>query len=143
MTFTVTVGALTMTAPDTANLGSGAPGATITGSLGTVVVTDGRALLGATWATTASATNWTTGVGTAAETIPATDVGLNPGAITTPPVTGLATGTPITLNGIPAPDVTLATDGDSTATWDPTVTVAVPVSATGGLYSSILTQSVS
>jgi hypothetical protein len=143
VTFTVTVGALSMTAPATADLGSGAPDTTISGALGSVVVTDDRALLGATWTTTASATDWTTGGGTAAETIPATDVGYDPGAITTTPVTGLATGTPITLAGTPAPVVTLATDGDNTATWDPTISVAVPVTATGGVYTSTLTQSVS
>jgi hypothetical protein len=143
VTFTVTVGALSMTAPATADLGSGAPDTTITGALGTVAVTDDRALLGATWTATASATDWTTGGGTAAETIPATDVGYAPGAITTTPATGLATGTAITLAGTPAPVVTLATNGDNTAAWDPAIAVAVPVTATGGVYTSTLTQSVS
>ncbi len=44
VTFTVTSGALTMTAPGTAKFSSGGPGSTIKGSLGTVSVTDGRAL---------------------------------------------------------------------------------------------------
>jgi hypothetical protein len=61
MTFTVTTGALTMTAPPTANLGSGAPGTTISGPLGSVLVTDNRALLSAAWTATASSTNFTTG----------------------------------------------------------------------------------
>ena len=68
-----------MTAPDTVDLGSGAPGTTISGTLGTVTVTDDRALLAAAWTATASATDWTTGGGTPAETIPATDVGYDPG----------------------------------------------------------------
>src|ERR1700733_5870669 len=45
MTFTVTVGGLTMTAPGAANIGSGAPGTTISGPLGTVPVTDAPPLL--------------------------------------------------------------------------------------------------
>jgi hypothetical protein len=143
VTFTVTVGALSMTAPDTAVLGSGAPGTTITGSVGTVVVTDDRALLGATWTASASATAWTTGGGTGPETIPATDVGYDPGGITTTPNDGLATGTPITLAGTPASVVTAATNGDNTATWVPTLAVAVPVTAVGGIYAGTLTQSVS
>jgi len=143
VTFTVTVGGLSMTAPASVDLGSGAPGSTTAGPLGTVTVTDLRGLLGATWTATASATDWTTGAGTAAETVPATDVTYTPGTITTTPVAGLATGHTITLAGTPQTTVTLATNGDNTATWDPALAVAVPTSATGGVYSSTLTQSVS
>lgn len=53
VTFTVTVGELSLTAPSTADLGSGAPGTTITGALGPVTVTDDRALLSAAWTATA------------------------------------------------------------------------------------------
>jgi hypothetical protein len=142
VTFTVTSGALTETAPTTANLGSGAPGTTISGALGAVTVTDDRALLSASWTATASASDWTTGAATAAETIPATDAGYDPGSITT---TGTitATGTPITLSGTATPDVTGTNGvGDDTASWDPTISVAVPASAVGGAYTGTLTQSV-
>jgi hypothetical protein len=99
VTFAVTSGELSMTAPVSADLGGGAPGTTINGKA--VTVTDDRALLSAAWTTTASASDWTTGSGTPAETIPATDVGYNPGSVTT---TGTitATGTPITLAGTAA-----------------------------------------
>ena len=83
VTFAVTTGALSMTAPTGANLGGGAPGTTITGSLAAVTVTDDRALLTAAWTATASASDWTTGGGTPNETIPAGDVGYTPGTITT------------------------------------------------------------
>lgn len=143
VTFTITSGALSMTAPTTADLGSGAPGATISGALGAVTVTDDRALLSAAWTTDASSTDWTTGTRTTNETIPATDVGYDPGSITT---TGTitATGTPITLGSGPAAVVTgSAGVGDNTAAWDPGISVAVPPSAVGGVYSGTLTQSVS
>jgi hypothetical protein len=143
VTFTVTVGLLTMTAPTGADLGSGAPGTTITGALGSVTVTDDRALLTAAWTATASATDWTTGGATANETIPATDVSYTPGTITT---TGTitATGSNITLSGANQTVVTgTAGVGDNTATWNPTLAVAVPASAVGGAYTSTLTQSVS
>ena len=143
VTFVVTSAALTMTAPATVSLGSGAPGTTISGGLGAVTVTDGRALLSASWTADASATNWTTGAGTPAETIPATDVGYDPGSITT---TGTitATGTPITLSATATPVVTgTAGVGDNTARWVPTISVAVPASAVGGAYSGTLIEAVS
>jgi hypothetical protein len=143
VTFTVTSGSLAMTAPVSVDIGSGAPGTTISGALGTVTVTDGRAALDAAWTTIASSTDWTTGGATPAETIPAGDVGYNPGSIST---TGTitATGTPITLSGTAAPVVTgTAGIGNNTAAWDPTLSVAVPAAAVGGAYTATLTQSVS
>jgi hypothetical protein len=143
VTFTVNSGALSMSAPVSVDLGSGAPGTTISGSLGAVSVTDDWALLSASWTATAASTDWTTGGATPTETIPATDVGYDPGSITT---TGVitATGTPITLSGTPAPVVTGTNGvGDNTATWNPAISVAVPASAVGGTYTGTLTQSVS
>ena len=143
VTFTVTTGALSMSAPVSAVLGSGAPGTTISGALGAVTVTDDRALLEASWTTTASSTNWTTGGGTPAETIPATDVGYDPGSITT---TGTitATGTPVTLANTAAPVVAgTAGVGNNTASWNPELSVAVPAAAVGGVYAGTLSESVS
>src|ERR1700722_10484964 len=74
VTFTVTVGLLSMTAPTSADLGSGAPGTTISGLIGPVTVADNRALLAAVWTATASSTAFTTGaVPTQDQTIPASD----------------------------------------------------------------------
>jgi hypothetical protein len=141
VTFTVTTGALTMTAPASVNLGSGAPGTTISGSLGTVTVTDDRALLNASWTATASSTAFTTGGGTGNETIPASDVTYAPGDITT---TGTitTTGSTITLSGASQTTVSATAGvGNNTASWDPTLTVAVPAAAVAGLYTGTLTQS--
>ena len=141
LTFTVTSGLLSITAPGAVDLGSGAPGTTISGQLGPVTVTDDRALLSADWTVTASSGDFTTGGGTPDETIAADEAGYDPGAITS---TGTidATGTPITLSGTPAPVVTGTDgDGDNTATWDPTISVAVPANAVGGIYTGTLTQS--
>jgi hypothetical protein len=155
VTFTVTAGALSLSAPGTANLGSGAPGSTISGPLGgdvlgpSVVVTDDRALLAASWVASASATAWTTGGATPLEIIPVTDVGYAVGSITT-------TGT-ITATGTDRPAGTAAGDfsgvaqavvtgtagsGNNTAGWNPVISVAVPASAVGGIYTGTLTQSV-
>ena len=91
------------------DLGSGAPGTTISGALGPVTLTDDRALLSASWTVEASASDFTTGGGTPAETIPAIDVSYDPGSITT---TGTitATGTPVTLSGTAQPVVTAQFD---------------------------------
>ena len=143
VTFTVTSGALSMTAPATSNLGSGAPGGTISHDLGVVTVTDDRALLSAAWTATASSTAFITGGGTPNETIPASDVNYNPGEITT---TGTitATGTTVTLSGLPQAVVTgTAGSGNNTASWDPGLVVSVPSSNAGGVYTGTLTQSVS
>jgi hypothetical protein len=139
VTFTVTVGGLTMTAPTAADLGSGAPGSTIAGHLGTVAVTDARALASAAWTVTASSTPWTSG----AATIPASDANYDPGFIV-PTGTITTTGSDITLSGLPQTVVAgTAGTGDNTASWNPTISVLVPASAIGGLYTATLTQSVS
>jgi hypothetical protein len=143
VTFAVTSGELSMTAPVSANLGSGAPGTTISGEIGAVTVTDDRALLSAAWTASASSTAFTTGGSTPAETIPATDATYSPGTITT---TGTITATPteITLDGEPQTVVAgTAGVGNNTASWDPTLAVAVPAQAVGGTYTGTLTQSVS
>jgi len=106
-------------------------------------VTDARALLAASWTATASSTNFTTAGGTPAETIPATDANYDPGPITT---TGTitATGTDITLSNAAQVVVAgTAGSGDNTASWNPTIAVNVPLAAVGGLYTAILTESVS
>jgi hypothetical protein len=143
VTFTVTSGLLTITAPATANLGSGVPGGTITDTIGNVTVTDNRAQLAASWTATASSTNWTTGGGTPAETIPATDAAYRPGAVTT---TGIITASPfdITLSSGAQTVVTgTGGTGDNSATWDPTLEVSAPDAAVVGSYTATLTEAVS
>jgi hypothetical protein len=158
VTFTVTsAGTLSMTAPASVNLGTGAVGGTITGVLSGVgpdpvpvptVVTDDRALDAASWTVTASSSDWTTGAGLPVETIPAADVTYAPGTIAT---TGVitATGTDITLANAAAPpalDPTVVAGtagiGDNSATWNPTIAVHVPAGAVAGDYTGTLTQSV-
>ncbi|MFD7478580.1 hypothetical protein ACFV8Z_42405 [Streptomyces sp. NPDC059837] len=138
VTYTVTSGALTLSVPASANLGSGAPGTEISAPIGPVTVTDDRALLTATWTVTASETDFTT----SGSTLPASSAEYDPGSITT---TGTitATGTPVTLSHTATPVVTGTSGvGDNTATWNPKVTVNVPAGAVGGAYTGTLTQSV-
>jgi hypothetical protein len=145
LTFTVSTGGLDMTAPDSMDLGTGAPGTTIgPTAIGDVEVIDGRAALGATWTASVSSSDFTTGTATPAETIPVAAGTYDSGAATT-------TGT-LTLSG-PLPAFPLAggaqtvftataINGDNTATWDPSLSVAVPAGAVGGAYTGTLTHSV-
>ncbi|MFJ8440003.1 hypothetical protein [Kitasatospora griseola] len=138
VTFVVTSGALTLSVPVSAVLGSGAPGTSISAPIGPCTVVDDRALLSASWTVTASETDFSNG----ASTIPATDATYAVGSVTTTGVITVTT-TNITLSNS-AQTVVTGTGGvgDNTATWDPTVTVNVPPSAVGGLYTGTLTQSV-
>lgn len=143
MTFAVTSGALTLTAPSSANLGSGTPGSNITGLLGPVTVNDDRALLAASWTATASSTDFTTGGGTPGETIPASAVTYDTGTVSH---TGIITidAFDITLSNSAQTVVTgTAGTGNNSATWDPSITVAVPAGAVGGTYTGTVTDSVS
>ena len=138
LTFTVTTGALTVSAPASADLGAGAPGTTISAEIGPVTVTDDRALASASWAVTAAETDFTAG----AQVIPASDASYMPGAITT---TGTITVTGLNLtlaNSAQDAAIGSAGVGDNTAGWDPVVSVHVPADAAGGTYTGTLTQSV-
>jgi hypothetical protein len=143
VTFAITSGALTMTVPGAANLGSTAPGVDISAQLGAVSVQDNRALLTAAWTVTAADSAFTTGTATPAETIPASALSYSPGSITTSG-TITATGTNITMSGTPATVVAGSSGvGNNSAAWNPTITVDVPASAVFGTYTGTVTHSVS
>ena len=150
VTFTVNSGELTMTAPTAADLGSGTgsqtglPGTSISGNLGTVTVTDDRAALDAVWTATASATSFTTGTATTAETIPATDLDYAPGTITVISGTVTTDGLPITMSNAAQPVVDATNiEGDNQVSWNPLITVHIPANAVTGEYSGTISESVS
>jgi hypothetical protein len=138
VTFTVTTGALSLSAPVSAVLGSGAPGTVIAAPVGSCTVTDDRALASASWTVTAAETDFASGV----QIIPAGAATYTPGTVTT---TGVITATPSTVTLSNSAQTVLTGSsgvGDNTASWDPTISVSVPASAVGGAYSGTLTQSV-
>jgi hypothetical protein len=135
-------GPLSITAPASADLGSGPPGGTIQASLGTVQVTDGRGF-GADWSAAVSSSNFS--AGGPAETIPVSDATYAIGGLNT--ATGPATFgfvPELGLSGNPQ-DVVNATnvDGNTTVTWNPVIQVTVPAGAVGGSYSATIVHSVS
>ncbi len=144
VTVAVMAGALSMTAPVSASLGSVAPGGSISASLGTVQVTDNRGF-GADWTATVSATGFTTGNGTAPETIPVGDAFYDITGFGS--TTGSATFAAVpdtNLSGTPQPVVSATNvGGASSATWDPLIDVHVPAAAVAGQYTATIVHSVS
>ncbi len=144
VTVPVMAGTLSMTAPVSADLGITGQGGSASASLGTVQVTDTRGF-GAGWTATVLATGFTTGTGTALETIPAGDAFYD--------VTGFGSTTgsanfsvvPETNLSIDPQPIVSATNvgGDTSAIWDPLIDVQVPATAIAGQYTATIVHSVS
>jgi uncharacterized repeat protein (TIGR01451 family) len=140
----VVIGLLSIATPASADLGTAAPGGTISAGLGIVQVTDNRAGL-AGWTATASSTDFTTGGGTAPETIPVHDVFYLINGFASASSSATYTPAPVTDLSATAQAVVTATNvhGDNFASWDPVIQISAPVRAAGGIYSGIITHSVS
>jgi hypothetical protein len=147
-TFALGAGALAISVPASASLGSGIPGTTMTGSLGTVTVTDLRGALVGSWTASVTSTDFTTGTATAAETVDKANVSYASGAATSSSGTGVML--PGQLTTLLAQSLSVsrtafsatATVGNTAAVWIPTVSVAVPAGAVAGTYSGTLTHSI-
>lgn len=149
-TFTLTGGALSITAPASKALGSVATGSATTASaqLGSVAVGDARGALLGSWTTSVSSTDYTTGGATANETIAKANADYWSGAATA--TTGVGTFTPGQL--LAANKVTLGSSrtafsasvvvGNNTATWNPTVNVNIPAASVAGDYTGTITHSI-
>ena len=141
--FALIGGPLSITVPTAATLSTQATGATslITGSLGSVAVTDDRGLLAAAWTASATSTAFTTGAAGLAETIANTAVTYTPGA-TTAPTGGTFTAGPGVAMGASQTAYSEAGAGNNSASWNPTISVAVPTQAVVGTYNATITHSV-
>jgi hypothetical protein len=143
-TVTVTGGSLSISAPPAAgSLGSRAntvPGGTISGSLGVVQVNDARsAAAGSGWVASVISSAFTPPSGPA---IPASAVSYTVGAITKIGTATFTANNPEDLTGV-APAVTATgITGDNSASWNPTINVAVPGGFAAGVYSATITHSV-
>ncbi len=141
MSFTLTAGALSITAPTTSvSLGSEVSSTTsssISGALGVVTVTDQRGGV-TTWTTSAIASAFTPSGGPAD---PASNVSYVAGPIS---VSSTVVATALTANDLTGEVtvVTGASSGISTASWNPTITVVIPPNFSPGVYTATITQSV-
>ena len=147
-TFKVSGGALNISTPDSANLGTATIGAAnVSGSLGTVTVTDQRASLSlASWTTSVTSSAFVTGGAGTNETIPATAVGYNPGLQTASTGVGVfAPGVLTALGNISTPQpafTAVAEVGATSVSWNPTITVTLPSAVVAGTYTGTITHSV-
>jgi len=142
---TLVGGGLSITAPSNAgNLAttSNQVGATtVSGQLGDVQVTDARsAPAGAGWTATAISTAFTP---TAGPAIGAAFVGYTAGAITKVGTATYAANDPVNLTGVSPVVTATAITGDNTATWNPTIHIAVSPGMAAGVYTGTITHSVS
>jgi hypothetical protein len=142
-TFTLTAGALSISAPTgSVSLGSqvvSASPSTISGQLGVVTVTDQRG--GATtWVASVIVTAFTPTTGPAVTAIAASEVTYVPGTVTQ---VGVTTVQPAraSLAGV-VPVVNGTSTGLSSASWNPTISVALPANAAPGIYTATITHSV-
>jgi hypothetical protein len=147
VTFVVSAGTLDIVAPESASLGTGAPGTTIGGPLGAVTVTDSRGATPAPWTASVISANFT---GDPSGSVAATQVDYWSGPATA--TTGDGTFTPGQVDSaakLPLDTVTPVTAfshvggvGGNSATWNPTLEVRVPLAAPAATYTGTVTHSV-
>ena len=137
-TFAVTAGGLAITVPtSTVALATVSTGTlTASGQLGPVTVADTRGALVNSWTTTVTSSAFVTGTSTPGETV-------------TEPNVGYATGPATAHTGLGAfvqgtktvPPTYTGQAGNSSTTWNPTVTFTLQSSQVAGTYSGIVTHS--
>ncbi|MGW2373447.1 hypothetical protein [Kitasatospora sp. NPDC001683] len=142
-----TTGTLSISVPAPAGLGSAAPRGTVSAALGSVTVSDQRGLSTSSWTATVSATNFTTGGATAAETITTSNVDYWSGAATN--TNGTATATPGQSTAAAEQALSSARtaftssgSGSNSTSWIPTLVVNIPAAAVHGTYTGTVTHSV-
>jgi hypothetical protein len=144
-TITITGGVLAMTVPTaTIDFGSNpdtVAGTHVTAALGTVQVNDARsAAAGASWVETVISTAFTPSAG---PTIPASAVSIVAGTITKVGTATYVANDPTNLTAVSPAVTASAITGDNSATWAPTLGLAIPGSTAAGTYTATVTQSVS
>ncbi|WP_197700020.1 hypothetical protein [Micromonospora rifamycinica] len=155
VTFGVTAGALQITVPDAVALATnGPPGGFAYGPLGDVTVDDARASSTPSWTVTVASTSFTTGGAGTGEVIPNSEVYYCSGNASATTGTGVFTpGQPSPCDPPPPPSgVSLAVPqtaythtggtGNNSATWNPLITISIPLSSVGGTYTGTISHTV-
>jgi hypothetical protein len=115
-------------------------GSTISGQLGQVQVNDARSAgAGAGWVANGISTAFTPPAGA---TIAASSVSYTAGSITKIGSATYTANNPINLAGISPVVTATGITGDNSATWNPTINVAIPTGTLVGTYSATITHSV-
>ncbi|MGS2645631.1 hypothetical protein [Streptosporangium sp. G12] len=137
---------LAISLPDSANLGAGGTGGNYSASLGTVTVADSRVGI-PPWTATVSATDLTL-AGSPAQTISKANIAYWSG----PSVASSGGGSRVPGQASAADKVPLTTQViafrgrkgtfPTSTSWQPTLVITVPASATAGIYTGVITHSV-
>lgn len=138
-------GGLSIAAATSVTLSSAATGASsLTGSLGTVTVTDTRGAPTAVWTATVAATSFTTGLASSDETVSASSITYSsgPGSAAVGQVGVMVPTAGVTL-GSSRTAATWTGVGNNTVSWSPTLTFALKPSLVRGTYTGTVTHSVS
>jgi len=142
-TVTITGGSLSITVPPTADLGSRTNtvlSGSISGSLGEVQVNDARsAAAGSGWVASVISTAFTPDTG---PTIGAASVGYTAGPIVKVGTATFTANDPANLTGASAAVTATGITGDNSATWSPTINVAIAGGKAAGEYEGTITHSV-
>ena len=143
-TVTVTPGSLTITVPTSAGtLASGVSsvnGSTISGSLGQVQVNDARgAAAGSGWVVTVISTAFTPPAG---PTIGGAAVGYVAGSIAKVGTATYVANDPTAISGAMAAVTASGITGQNSATWNPTINIALLGSTAAANYTGTITHSV-
>jgi hypothetical protein len=143
-------GGLSISVPGAADLSAGTPvsAGAVSARLGPVTVTDGRTGLVAGWTASVTGSDFTTGGGSPAETIPAANVAYWSGQATAS--SGTAMFVPgqadaqhaQSLGGPCAAFSAVTSSGGTSATWNPGLVVTLPPAAVTGQYHGTITHSV-
>jgi hypothetical protein len=144
---TVTGGSLSISVPtDAGSLGSRANsvlGGNISGPMGQVQVNDARSAgAGSGWVASVISSAFTRVTPTAGPAIAASAVSYTAGPITKVGTATYIANNPGDLTAVIAAVSASGITGDNSATWNPTITVAVPGGSPAGVYTAIITHSV-
>jgi hypothetical protein len=143
LTLTLTAGALEISAPSTANLGSVASvagGQDFTAQIGDVVVTDNRAAAtGAGWVASAISTALTP---TAGPAIAASNIGYSAGSVASTGTVSTTDNDPSSIISVSPVVTATAITGSNTATWAPTLKIHIAGGFVAGVYTGTITHSV-
>jgi len=143
-TITISGGVLEITAPtsavDLGNLVNTVGGGTINGQLGVVQVSDARsAAAGSGWVASVISSAFTPAAG---PTIAASAIGYTAGGVTKVGTATYTANDPGNLTAVSPAVTATGITGDNSATWNPTINIAVPGGTAAGVYSAIITHSV-
>ena len=113
----------------------------ISGPLGQVQVNDARdPAAGSGWVATVISAAFTPSAGPA---IAASAISYSAGAITKVGTATYTANDPVDLTGVVAVVTASGITGDNSATWNPTISIAVPGGMVAGIYAALITHSVS